>query len=85
VPKAQEARARDALEDLITAYRGDGRGRAGKHANPEWMDDAQKVLTSLGGSQNVRGDTPGSRASRSEGGGTTPTDTQAAARDLMNE
>lgn len=69
MPKAQEARLRDALEDYVSAYRGDGHGRTGRLGVPDHVADAKSLLDKVGGSQDVRGDTPGRRSAGSTGEG----------------
>jgi hypothetical protein len=72
MPRAQEARLRDALEDYVGAYRGDGRGRTRTGVIPgdELVPVARELLDKMGGSQNIsRGDTPGRRAAGSTGQG----------------
>lgn len=62
MPRAQEARLRDALEDYVSAYRGDGVGRTGRLGVPDHVATAKTLLDAIGGNQNVRGATPGQRA-----------------------
>jgi len=69
VPRAQEDRLRDALEDYVSAHRGDGHGRTGHLGVPDHVKDAKALLDKVGGSQNVRGDSPGQRAAGSTGEG----------------
>lgn len=83
MPHAQDARLRDALQEYIAAHRGDGPGHSGRlTVGGEHVQTAKTLLDGLGGSQDVRGDTPGHRAARSEGGGV-PDNPEAAARSLM--
>lgn len=68
MPFAQDARLRDALQDYITAHRGDGPGHSGRlTVGGEHVKTAKQLLDGLGGSQDVRGDTPGRRAAAAAG------------------
>jgi hypothetical protein len=69
MPYAQKARAREALEQYVQAHQGDGYGHSTKHFSDEPIKEAKALLERLGGSQDVRGDTPGRRASGSTGTG----------------
>lgn len=69
MPHAQKARLRDGLEDYLRAYQGDGRGHSTKHFGSEPIKEAKALLDRLGGSQDVRGDSPGQRAAGASGGG----------------
>jgi hypothetical protein len=70
MPHAQDARLRDALQDYIAAHRGDGPGHSGRlTVGGEHVKTAKQLLEGLGGSQDVREDTPGRRAAGSVGEG----------------
>lgn len=81
MPHAQKARLRDALQDYVSAYRGDGRGHSDKHFSDEPLKEARGLLDALGGSQDVRSDTPGHRAAATTGGGFE--NAERAARELI--
>ena len=69
MPRAQEARLRDALEDYVKAYRGDGMTRTGRLGVPDHVQEAKALLDKVGGSHEVRAETPGQQAAHSAGGG----------------
>jgi hypothetical protein len=69
MPHAQKARLIQATTEYLQAYQGDGRGHSTKHFGDEPIREAKQLLDRLGGHQDVRGDTPGRRASGSTGEG----------------
>lgn len=81
MPRAQEARLRDALEDYVRAYRGDGMTRTGRLGVPDHVADAKALLDKVGGSQDVRAESPGMQAAHSASGGFE--NAEQAARDLI--
>jgi hypothetical protein len=69
MPRAQKARLREATEDYLKSIQGDGPGHSSRHFDGEPVAEAKALLGRLGGSQDVRGDTPGRRAAGSTGQG----------------
>ena len=69
MPFAQKARLREGLEDYLKSVQGDGRGHSTRHFEGEPIAEAKALLEKMGGSQDVRGDTPGRRAAGSTGQG----------------
>ena len=66
---AQKARAREAVEEYLKSIQGDGYGHSTRHFPDEPVAEAKALLDRLGGSQDVRGDTPGHRAAGSPSSG----------------
>jgi hypothetical protein len=82
VPQAQAKRLQEALTEYITAMGGDGRGHSTRQvkggANVKL---AKQLLDDMGGSQDVRQDTPGARAvAQAREGASTPNLPEPAAQ-----
>jgi hypothetical protein len=62
MPRAVELRLRGALEEYVSAYKGDNpRGNA-RGVNADLVKQAESLLGGIGGEGKTASDTPGSRA-----------------------
>lgn len=84
MPGAQAARLRDALQDYISAYQGDGSsGMRSAQTGGEAVSKAKALLSALDGGDSDKADSPGRRSAKAAGLGDDGGSNRQRVRDML--